>query len=156
MRISFDILFYWKEVMHVIMSPSYPSRTPHSKKKKKMDKGLPAKGLWIFFRHGWPNINRKFCRMSMPYLFFPHYDVSQYLSQKHTPPSKLYHLSFWRQLRNGVTLDQMTVEKINKLPQINLASQKSPNITIKANKNSFKQTLEAIQHNVSTWSVPWK
>ena len=62
--------------------PSPPSLTP----KKKINKGLPAKGLWIFCRHGWQNINRKsmFSRMSMSYFLFPHYDVLQYRSEKLT------------------------------------------------------------------------
>ena len=35
-----------------------PSPSPPPQKKNP-DKGIPAKGLWYFCRHGWQNINRK-------------------------------------------------------------------------------------------------
>ena len=40
----------------------------------------------------------------------------------------------------------MAEEKINELLRINLVLQKSPNITIKADKKHFRQRLEAMQH----------
>ena len=37
----------------------------------------------------------------------------------------------------------MTVEKVNELPSIYLASQKSPNITIKADKNQLRTNIRS-------------
>ena len=40
----------------------------------------------------------------------------------------------------------MTVEKISEVPRINLTSQKSPNITIKADKIRLGETFEETEH----------
>ena len=62
--------WYTGEVIHVIMLP-HPLPPP-----KNTEKDLPAKGLWIFFSHGWQNINHKSMFCWMYYFLFAYFDVS--------------------------------------------------------------------------------